>query len=206
MRILVIDDTQANLDAALQTLNGHSVTLCSTHNEAIELLHRKNDEEALHKLKKQLMEEGIGWEEAYFKAKKETLLPYWDAVLCDLLMPPTNKNQNHPELFINEMPVGWSLALQAAKEGAKLVAVVTATNHHHHPASTMLDAISEHIFIVDGAKMLLTNYERKVELAGTEHACKECNGSEECCQCDGTGVIIEEGKDWGSVLDILIKG
>lgn len=149
MKILVIDDSSIHLEAARKTLVGHDITLCDSHDEAIELLTCN-----------------------------------WDAVLCDLMMPAgENAQGSKGQKFIGEeMAVGWSLALTAASRGAKYVAVATDTNHHNHPASAMLDGIRNHMFSVDGARMLMTNNLIFVDVEG------------------------EEGKDWGDILDQLVKG
>ncbi len=123
----------------------------------------------------------MNWGEFINRVHKESILPYWDVVLCDLMMPASGSEQgSEGQKFVGqEMPVGWSLALSAAREGAKFVAVVTDTNHHDHPASAMLDNLNHHVFTIDGAKMLLTNRVRKTN-----------NG----------------GKDWGCILEKLIQG
>jgi hypothetical protein len=160
-----------------------------------------------------------GVENPYSRAQAETALPYWDAVLCDLLMPAGRNTQGTRgmEFVGKEMPVGWALALNAAIEGAKYVAVVTDLDHHSHPASAMLDPINGQIFQIDGAKLMMTNHVNMVGVIGTECSCKECNGSGkkqreggsdyECYRCNGTGQdFAEKGKDWNAVLAHILKG
>lgn len=182
MKILVIDDTQVHLTAALQTLQGHDVTTCSSHDEATELLYKR---------------QGV---------------QYWDAVLCDLLMP-AGKNAQGPEgkkLVGQEMPIGWALVLHAVLSGAKYVAVVTDMNHHNHPASALLDGLGGHVFNIDEAKCLMTNRLYLVGIAGTESACTECHGigrdsnpQYACRHCEG---FSQKGKDWGRILRQLVGG
>jgi CheY-like chemotaxis protein len=215
MKVLVIDDSQVHLKAALQTLIGHDITVCSTHDKADELLRQQYDENKVEKLKAQYKVAGI--ENPWSKARVESKLPYWDVVLTDLLMPAGRMAQGGEGLqhVGKEMAVGWSLALRAAKEGAKYVAVVTDTNHHHHPASAMLDDVSGHVFTIDGAKVLMTNRVSLVGIKGTEHACDECGGTGQLARRDGSkyrcyycenGVdFAEKGKDWGKVLDQLLN-
>lgn len=179
MKVLVIDDTKKHLDSAVKTLEGHEVTICDNHDEALKLLYPQYDHDLFRKLWKDYEEAGL--KDAYEKARAESTFPYWDAVLCDLLMPAGRNAQGGEGTgFIGqEMAVGWSLALSAVKNGAKFVAVVTDMNHHHHPASAMIDEINGHIFDIDGARMLLTNYNV-------------------CCMDESNG------KDWGRILKRLL--
>lgn len=87
----------------------------------------------------------------------------FEAVLVDLLMPASRQQQG-PEgtPFVGqEMPIGIFLALLAAKNGAKYVAVFTDSNHHSHPASACFDAFNDGYeavpFAVEGAKFILCN-------------------------------------------------
>jgi CheY-like chemotaxis protein len=181
MKVLVIDDTQVHLDAALQTLAEHDVTICLSHEEATKLIHGRGND------------------------------PYWDAVLCDLLMPAGPMAQGGEGLkFVGqEMPVGWALAIGAAVNGAKFVAVATDMNHHHHPASAMLDNLGGEIFTMNGAKAMLTNHVKFVGIKGTEGTCTECwgtgktssHGTEyKCGYCKEGVAFSKSGKDWGYIL------
>jgi len=210
MRIIVIDNTQKHLTAALQTLAGHDITICDTHDKALELLRSQKDNAIFKKLYAEYQAASIA--NAYEKACQESALPYWDAVLCDLLMPAGRNAQGEGMRLVGqEMAVGWSLALMAARNGAKFVAVVSDMNHHAHPASAMLDAINHHIFDIDGTKMLMTNDVARVGIIGTECACKECAGSgktgrgDGCWRCKESGTdFTEKGKDWGKILEQLV--
>jgi CheY-like chemotaxis protein len=220
MKILVIDDTQRHLAAAQQTLAGHYLTVCNTHDEAIEMLQQAYDETKRQSLLENYKAAGMDHSKAWDRAREESRLPYWDAVLCDLLMPAGRAAQGGEGLkFVGqEMPVGWSLALTAARKGARFVAVVTDMNHHHHPASAMLDYLNGHLFTVDNARMLLTNHVNLVGLISTDTgACSKCQGTghldnvmsknhNNCYYCDGTGrECTEKGKDWGKILDQLLE-
>jgi CheY-like chemotaxis protein len=46
MKILVIDDSAVHLESAQLTLIGHEVTLCSSHDKALDLLKQQDTEEA----------------------------------------------------------------------------------------------------------------------------------------------------------------
>jgi len=216
MKILVIDDTQAHLDAAKQTLVGHDVTYCATHEGAVELLYGQHDKKRRQELLQEHKAKGTPFNEYYDKVLAETTLPYWDVVLSDLLMPAGSMSQGGVgrQYVGQEMAVGWSLALKAAQTGAKYVAVVTDTNHHHHPASAMLDGFNRHFFTIDGARVLMTNYVRLVGITGTEVTCPDCGGAgktnaygteQQCYTCQGSGRdFAQKGKDWGKVLSVLI--
>lgn len=208
MKVLVIDDSPRHQTSAIQTLAGHDVTVCFSHEEAEKFLYPKYDMEKLESLWKTTRPGS----EKYELAKKQYALPYWDVVLSDLLMPAGSMAQAGEGLKYvgQEMPVGWSLAFYAAKAGAKYIAVVTDMNHHNHPASAMLDVLNGHIFSIDGAKMLLTNRAHVVGITGTECTCTTCGGtgkqhnpSYPCCFCKDGVDFSEKGKDWGKVLKQL---
>ncbi len=217
MKVLIIDDSQKHLITAQQTLAKHDVTVCSTHDEARRLLYEQKDEIKFNRLREEYDEKTMDWGEFITRVLEESTLPYWDVVLCDLMMPAgENAQGSEGSRFVGEeMSVGWSLALSAVMKGAKFVAVITDMNHHNHPASAMLDSLNHHIFNIDGAKMLLTNRVDLVGIAGTECSCEECSGSgkrgrgddaRECYICDGTGTdFVEKGKNWGEILTRLIN-
>lgn len=218
MKVLVIDDNQTHLKSAHQTLTEHDLTVCDNHDEALELLQIPYDEEEKERLLTEAKAQEMTheqWNQAYEHILKETRKPYWDVVLSDLLMPAgRNAQGNDGAKYIGqEMPIGWSLALTAAKHGAKYVAVVTDMNHHHHPASAMLDTLNRHIFTIDGARALFTNSVNLVGIAGTEDTCPTCSGTKksqygsECWNCKGTGIACRKnGKNWGEIFTQLITG
>lgn len=102
-----------------------------------------------------------------YDAGRDILFPNHDfeVVLVDLLMPASERQQGPKgKVFLEqEMPVGIFLALLAAKNGAKYVAVLTDSDHHSHPASACFDdfnlegANHPTPFMVAGAKTLLSN-------------------------------------------------
>ncbi|MFA5186189.1 MAG: response regulator [Patescibacteria group bacterium] len=117
MKILVIDDTAANLEAAKSQLAGHEVVTVGSFDEAFKLVCHYDS----------------GWQ-------KENVVDF-DAVLIDLMMPAGKKSQGPRGMrFVGEeMPLGIFLALQALRSGVKRVGLLTDTNHHDHPASAALD-------------------------------------------------------------------
>ncbi len=140
MRILVIDDSFNNQTAAVAQLSKHDLTVVGSYIEGQEKLG--------------------GGERA---VRDGTNRHDYDAVLVDLLMPASKYLQGEGlHLAGQEMPVGIFLALLAAKNGAKYVALLTDSNHHAHPASACIDSFNEHetkptIFQVEGARVLLAN-------------------------------------------------
>lgn len=216
LNILVVDDSVNHQQAARQVLGAeHNLTVVGTHDGALELLAVKRDKEKYEALRAQYKEQGV--EDYHQKARAESELPFWDAVLCDLLMPAGRSVQGREGLKYvgQEMPVGWSLAITAALRGAKYVAVVTDMNHHNHPASAMLDAMTDTVFDLQGARALFTNDVRMVGIEGTQGICMDCfgegtkfNGTSTypCYTCRGTKVSYsQEGKDWAEILALLMN-
>ncbi|MEK7568966.1 MAG: hypothetical protein AAB497_02535 [Patescibacteria group bacterium] len=213
MKILVIDDSANHQNSAQQVLGAlHDLTVVGSHDEALELLEPQLDNEKYKTLKSEYMSQGIESWPAHKKAEAESWLPYWDVVLCDLLMPAGRATQGGEGLkhVGKEMSVGWALAITAALRGAKYVAVVTDMGHHDHPASAMLDAMNNTIFVLHNAKALFTNYVGMVGIEGTQGTCAKCSGSGKdgtygCYRCNGTGTAYSQhGKDWADILAKLL--
>lgn len=82
----------------------------------------------------------------------------WDAVLTDLFLPATSELMSTDGMkYVGEqMPLGFVLALLAARKGVPHVAVVTDMGHHDHPMSAALDALSQK-FSIDGSLVKFTN-------------------------------------------------
>ncbi|MEK7607170.1 MAG: hypothetical protein AAB444_03185 [Patescibacteria group bacterium] len=216
MKILVIDDTRTNLDAAKQTLVGHELTLAASYDEAYKLLEKPRGE----------------------------VQPPFDVVLCDLLMPAGAVEQGTDGMKYvgQEMPVGLALALMAVLQGAKYVAVVTNLNHHQHPAAALLDRLGSdglgdtEGFVkirANGVPIGFVNYAPMIGVDGTtctacggtgkqtERDCWICKGSGKgyrdapCNNCKGSGRETPKcdscsggnvrGKDWGRVLQVLLE-
>ncbi|MBI2482857.1 hypothetical protein HYV74_01605 [Candidatus Uhrbacteria bacterium] len=215
MKILVIDDTRTNLDAAKQVLPEHELTLVTDYDRAYKLLERpKANYDAVQE---ELKRRGFRNEYDRDASKQERDAtrversrlevelcppPPFDAVLCDLLMPAGRTTQGPKgERYVGqEMPVGWALALMAVLQGAKHVAVVTNLNHHDHPAAAMLDRLCSGPFHVgephpvklhiNGAPVDFVNDAPMVPVEGT--TCADCGGSgtkaeKDCWLCNGSG-------------------
>ena len=138
MRILVIDDSPVHQQSARQTLGGHDLTIVGSYDEGQKLV-------------------GKGHR--------------FPTTLLDLLMPASRQKLGNAAqkrfmgqgFVCQEMPVGIFLALLAAKNGARYVAVFTDSNHHEHPASACFDAFnpedacSPDVFMVEDARVVLCN-------------------------------------------------
>lgn len=228
MKILVIDDKATNREAAKQTIIGHDLTVVGSWDDAVKQLEIRYDDEAT---KAKLVAAGFPptsnslrsiygkdateddkkawkeWHEAYYKFQAESQIPYWDVVLSDLLMPASRETMGGDGMrFVGqEMPVGLVLALLAAKNGAKYVAVVTATNHHCHPASAMLDRLGSSYwsdelkpnFAINGAKAMFVHHPA-CYVSGI--SCPECKGAkytkERCGSCSIDSVPTGQKVDW----------
>ena len=116
MRILVVDDNEINQAAARAQLSDYDLTVVGSYDEAEKLINR---------------------EMASVPGEKK-----FDVVLADLLMPASGLGMCSNILSGQEMPIGIFLALLAAKNGAKQVAVFTDCNHHAHPVSACFDAFN----------------------------------------------------------------
>jgi CheY-like chemotaxis protein len=149
LRILVIDDNETHRKAAQAQLGKtNHVTVVGTYDEAQKLL--------------------AG---TYVSGKGREGMETFDMVLTDLLMPASGRAQGDKgqQYIGEEMAIGIFLALLAAKQGAKHVAVFTDTDHHSHPASACFDIFNEYgvgrgfgetqpeFLKVEGAKVVLAN-------------------------------------------------
>lgn len=102
----------------------------------------------------------------------------FDVVLTDLMLPASEETLGTDVItkYVGQkMPLGFVLALLAAKAGVKRIGVVTDLNHHAHPISAALDHLTG-VFTIEDAKMVFSNR--------------------------GGGT---EGKDWKGVLDSLLQ-
>ncbi len=102
----------------------------------------------------------------------------FDVVLTDLEMP-MSPNLLAPGRFkLGELvPYGFLIAIEAARQGAKFVAIATDGGHHAGPLQAAFDHFSKFPVKIEGAKVVMV------------HAC--------------TG---NEGKSWSSVLADLMEG
>lgn len=127
MRILVIDDTQENLDAAIEQLKEHEVITVASFTEAHKLLgnNKRNDDTG---------PDGkpyVRWNEGTTE---------FDVVLTDLFMPAASDGGN-TEKAGETTPYGLVFAMAAIRRCVPMVAIVTKGNHHSEPMLWALDLL-----------------------------------------------------------------
>jgi CheY-like chemotaxis protein len=126
MRILVIDDKQDNLDAAVQQLQGHEVITVSSYDEA---------EKYIAGSLEHIGDNGR-WKQVHTE-EGERINHTLDVILTDLFLPASKtgvSNYNGTE----EVPYGLVISMTAQRLGIP-VAIVTDTNHHAHPILWAMD-------------------------------------------------------------------
>src|SRR3989338_4575117 len=110
MKILVIEDKEANRKAAEETLSGHDITIVESFDEAIDMMSQKIDEKNVERL---LAEAGFPTEpdwkndhERYIaysrtkdKARKKSVVPFpFEVVLTDMMM---SENTEGPAIRVS---------------------------------------------------------------------------------------------------------
>jgi CheY-like chemotaxis protein len=227
-RILVVEDDPKHQESAVKLLGDeYELEIISDPDEAKEKLGPNFDEEK----ETQLMEaagfpEGFKtwdksvsdeqrkkyWEEKH-KAHEAARLPFaYDIVLLDLMMPATDAAMgNEGSRLVGQlMPYGYSLAYHAIDNGAKMVGVLTDTNHHVHPMSAALDSLHlGKVLTINDSKFVLAR-EYSVKLMNPDKTCGDCKGTgktkdgeRDCYHCKGTGKEHVYAKDWKKIVDIL---
>lgn len=127
----------------------------------------------------------------------------FEVVFTDLLLPASNYLQSSDKFVGKEMMVGLFLALLAAINGAKYVAVFTDKDHHHHPGAACFREFNKERggfpvpFKVAGAEMVLCS--RWVREFEKEDLSKPAKWDE----FDETK--IARAKDWGTLLDYITE-
>ncbi|MEI8337552.1 MAG: hypothetical protein WCF92_00200 [bacterium] len=77
----------------------------------------------------------------------------FDVVLTDLHLPMSSKTMGSKFKLGELVPYGILLMLEASRQGAKLVAVVTDLSHHDDPFSAAFDHYSRFPISIEGAKV-----------------------------------------------------
>lgn len=151
VRILVVDDTPAQLDLAKLLLRDHEVTFVSSWAEAKRLL---------------------------MSDKGEYSNPHtFDVVLTDLMMPGEVVGLAKSDQVGKPVPYGFNVAMLALRCGVKKVAVVSNGqgddgNHHQHPILWACDVLNG--FNFEGRLMFFTGYscphmdESRTEVGGVK--------------------------------------
>jgi CheY-like chemotaxis protein len=180
MRVLVIDDCSLNRELAQEQLRGHELVFASSYDEGQAALLPAIDQKKLEQRMSVLMSAAgfpgstedyrrtDRWD-GYWTARQAardqaiselTVHPCFDAVLTDLMMPPSEQALAKPHKFTGqEMPLGTFFVLLALRAGVRKVGLVTDTNHHDHPASAALDVFYPRngAFDVGGTKVVCWN-------------------------------------------------
>jgi len=164
LRILVVEDKEIHRKSAEETLAGHSVTIVKSFDEAMVLMNQRENSDVF---------------------TPSPLKPFaFDVVLTDMMMPVSEKEVN-PRFFNpgEQASYGFVIALKAAAQGAKYVAMVTDTNHHEGAMSAAIDHLSSGYygtyqtrFVINGASVVFVH----------------------------SPFTKEWAKDWGQVLKDLI--
>jgi CheY-like chemotaxis protein len=227
-RILVVDDESRHQESATKLLNeNYELEIVTNPDEAKKRLGPNYDE-----IKEAQLMEAAGfpkgldiWDKSisedrrkqYWKEREKAheaaRLPFpYDIVLLDLMMPATRAAMGNEGMrFVGQlMTYGYSLAYYAIQNGAKMVGVLTDTNHHMHPMSAALDSLHlGKVLSVDGSKFVLAR-EYSIQLVHPEVKCEHCGGSGktdggkyECYRCNGTGQEHVYAKDWKKLVNIL---
>lgn len=120
-----------------------------------------------------------GYEDAMNILEKEK----FNVVLTDLHLPMSSKMLSDKAFKLGELiPYGILLMVEAARRGAKHVAVVTDLNHHDDPFSAAFDHYSNFPVKIEGAKVVMM-HAPMIEIKKNKWV-----------------------KDWAMVLDFLVGG
>lgn len=185
MKILVIEDSAAHRQSAIETLVGHDVTVVGSFDGAEKLLDGSYFDREL----KRIVEPPLGF----------------DVVLTDMMMPMSERGLTRDTFKPTELvPYGIILALKAAHRGAKLVGLLTDTNHHNGAMSKALDLLGPAYydssdgnpevareikrFEINGAKVVFVHapFVLRIEKSVVCDLCAHNPGV--CSNCDATGL------------------
>lgn len=79
----------------------------------------------------------------------------FDVVLTDLHMPMSSRTMGEKFVLGQSVPYGVLLMIEAARQGANHVAVVTDLSHHDDPFSAAFDHFSRYPVTIDNAKVMM---------------------------------------------------
>lgn len=98
-----------------------------------------------------------GYDEAMDVMSKQL----FDIVLTDLHLPMSPKGMGNKFRLGELVPYGLLLLLEAGRQGARYVAVVTDLSHHDDPFSSAFDHFTQYAFTVEGAISLMIHAKLK---------------------------------------------
>jgi len=151
MNILVVEDNQKHIDSAKVTLADHRVAIVRSFTEAMALLKLRHDKNLEKSLRDEYMAAGYSYNEADMRARFQCGVPTkaFDVVLTDMLLTP-----------LEQVPYGLIIALQAARNGARFVAMVSDQYHHNRTMLRALDNLGLYVkgvkpnFEINGARVM----------------------------------------------------
>jgi CheY-like chemotaxis protein len=198
MKILVVDDSREQQEAARLTLAEHELIIVSTADAARKLLKSEFDEKKLTVL---MEENGFPKNYDYTEDTNKDRInlflqlvercyarPDFDAVLTDLLLP-TEDEGLRPDIYRKYkgqlIPYGFAIANLAVQNKVKNVAVVSLGDHHDHPILWFCDSL--HGMVTSGFKIFMFDITMK---------------ESEFPKIKNTRKL----KDWGRALRSLLKG
>ncbi len=112
----------------------------------------------------------------YEEAMKTLASEQFDIVLTDLNLPMSSKTLGEHAFKLGELvPYGLLLMIEAARQGARHVAVVTDLGHHNDPFSAAFDHYSRFPVTIEGARVMMLHAR-----------------------------VTEEGKDWSEAMTRLL--
>ncbi len=120
--ILIVEDNETNLCTVDEIrAQGHKVDIVTSLSDAITLMGGQREKYA-----------------SLTAAKK-----HFDVVMTDLVLPYgagcKALRGDGPDPEVEKAPLGYAIALNAARMGIPLIAIVTSMNHHASPVASTLD-------------------------------------------------------------------
>lgn len=113
--------------------------------------------------KKGLVGHRLATATSYEKAMELLSKEKFDVVLTDLHLPMSSKTMGDKFKLGELVPYGILLMIEAARQGAKKVAVVTDLSHHDDPFSAAFDHYSQFPISIEGAKVRMLHARVSVE-------------------------------------------
>ena len=184
-RVLVIDDTEAQRDCALQTIDQDKYDL--TIVDGIEAAAK---ELGIAKC----FEDG---KIMYFKAEdlRDGYSPPFDYVLTDLMMPPSRYclgEKGYDNCRDTLFPYGFPLMILLLQTNVKGIAILSGQNHHNDPMNAFCDAMRFYHCTIGDKRVMVVGDSRPL-FEGPEIGTNELG-------------FPNPGKHWGKALDTLITG
>jgi len=150
-RILLVDDSQHQIDAALEQLSDeYDVVVAPTYKEARYLLSGEIDFVEATAIVEHSKNNGyydkVKWVhglcETYDRFQQKEGAIKFDIVLTDCFMPADKDGQGEPMKFANKLvPAGLVIAILALQRKVETIIIVSDADHHSHPIAWLMDSI-----------------------------------------------------------------